>query len=405
MAPNKKNRNVALGTLAAVLLACGIGYKVLERPEPVVTPPPVEEPAPQPEPDPGPITPSRFWIGTPGQPGAVQWAPPTGLPPQREAWANVYPWHRAGRDWEPGSLHAAVPDFNGNGEPDDYDSADPRCVRWNLNLFREAGIDVAMGCWWGPYERESQTLPYLTTKAWEVWVDVCEQEGFAHCAELDDLPGADWGAPQEVMHASLTRSMTYIEENWAHLPHYKQLDGRPVVVIYDRILDKLGGALESNAGPENRDVRAAMQALGPWMEDCYLVFMGVGGIQRVTEQTRPLAFGWYNIPFANPVDTAAQYAYLAQRPDLDCFAWLFYAWDNTATRAGQRTGGFAWPASGPSLPFAVDQVVLALNGRPEVLVFPTDEFGERSSWLPTQERGRVYFDLMKQAIAAYKAAP
>ncbi|TAH38210.1 MAG: hypothetical protein EYC70_06200 [Planctomycetota bacterium] len=316
---------------------------------------------------------NTLWIGPPEGEHSKLVQLPGALAEPRLGWCVAYLWHRAGKDWEPGGLHA---------ELEKYDSNDPETQRWNIQLWKECGMDFAAGCWFGVPQRRGAVLPTRTTEAFESYLRTCEQEKFRWCAWMADIPGG------------LEPNLEQVRK-WAKSPAYFRWGKpeRPVLFIYERTLDKLG---------RRENARAALDKLRPYKDEFFLVLVGVPAA-GIPKQERGLGLSWYGLPWMEPKYLAEQYRIVAERPDLDLFALLFHSFDNRATRAGQNAGTL-WPEGGPSLPFAVGQLELAVTSLPNALGVPWDELGERSAWCPTRELGRQYYDLLKATLQNFKAA-
>ena len=144
-----------------------------------------------------------------------------------------YPWYGHYRHWDEGGhtppltwasnyLPDPIPgEFNPSEEL--YDSSDVEVILWQLALMKKACIQVAICSWWGigSYEdkafrkimkvMESPECPYRNLK----WCIYYEKEGYGD-------PSVE----------EITTDISYIIENYASLPYYFKIMGRPVVFVY-----------------------------------------------------------------------------------------------------------------------------------------------------------------------------
>lgn len=103
-----------------------------------------------------------------------------------------------------------------------YDSNDSATVRQHIRWAQAAGIDGFISSWWGPASFEDHSLRVL--------LGVAEQEGFTVCAMLESPFTAD--ELRDDVHALLTTRATS--------PAWLRVDGRPVVFVYTRIMNRFG---------------------------------------------------------------------------------------------------------------------------------------------------------------------
>jgi hypothetical protein len=154
--------------------------------------------------------------GPDGPPGSY------GVP--RLVLAFYYPWW--GRadgpsgqwyHWNPGTPRHDVTDSPLLGL---YDSNDSALVRRHIRWARAAGIDGFIASWWGPGSFEDRSLRVLLA--------VAEQEGFRVTILLES-PFTPEELREDIHTLLATRATS---------PAWLRVDGRPVLFVYRRIMDR-----------------------------------------------------------------------------------------------------------------------------------------------------------------------
>lgn len=155
---------------------------------------------------------------------------------ERQVLAFHYGWYGPGRGWsvsaDGGRNHPNVP------EGGLYDSLDPAVVRRQVSQARAAGITGFITSWWGEDHVTDQALTALLAQA---------GDGFSITAYLEDAGGA----PE-----ALAARLRSLHDRFAGHPAWLRLDGRPVLFVFDRVIQQLGL-------PGWRAARAAYAAARP----------------------------------------------------------------------------------------------------------------------------------------------
>lgn len=140
--------------------------------------------------------------------------------------AFYYPWY--GRPdgpsgkwyhWNPDAEHHDATHTPALGL---YDSNDPVTVRQHIRWAQAAGIDAFIASWWGPSSFEERSLGVL--------VRVAEEERFRVTALIEHPFTAD--ELRTDVHALLATHATS--------PAWLRADGRPVIFVYARIMNRFG---------------------------------------------------------------------------------------------------------------------------------------------------------------------
>ncbi|TAH37031.1 MAG: hypothetical protein EYC70_08595 [Planctomycetota bacterium] len=281
--------------------------------------------------------------------------------------ALAYLWHRKEKPQEINSL---------TPEHQPYDTSDPATARHNIRLWKEAGVDFVAGEWWGLGPNDWYQH---MTDSFENYLKLCEEEKFRICVYLDDIPGAkDHNSAEK-----LAKNLKVIAK-WAQSPAFLRYgpSQRPLVFLYERVLQKLG---------KGKDNQALEEALQPYQDEFYFVFVNVPA-ESLAKREQPAGVQYYAIPFMQEPYLIEQYEAARSSPKVDLFALVFHGFDNTGHKGRE---GRKWPSSPEKFQH---QWEIARQARPEVIMVPWDELGEWSAYVPNKEQGDRYYKLLKEAI-------
>ncbi len=193
--------------------------------------------------------------------------------PPKQVLAFYYGWYGAG---EHKTLDDA-PDMPLGGP---YDSLDPAVIARHVAEAREAGLTGLIASWWGQGDRTDQQLPHLLDAAAGLHVSAYIEQGTT---------------PE-----TLGRDILYLYRTCGSHAAWLKLDGRPVIFLYDRVLQTLGIDGWQKA-------RALVEAAAPGA----LAFVATGNGPKQIAERAPYFDGLhiYDMPF-----------YLAEK---HMFDWLW----------------------------------------------------------------------------------
>ncbi len=103
-----------------------------------------------------------------------------------------------------------------------YDSNDSMIVRQHIVWAKLAGVDAFIASWWGPSSFENRSLGVL--------VQVAEREQFTVTALIENPFTRD----------QLRNELRTLIGTHATSPAWLRVDGQPVVLVYDRIMNRFG---------------------------------------------------------------------------------------------------------------------------------------------------------------------
>jgi len=118
--------------------------------------------------------------------------------------------------WPPG---APVLDTPADGP---YDSLDPAVAQRHAAQAKAAGLTVLVASWWGPGDRTDRQLLLLLA--------ACQAQGLKVCAYVEQAQ-----TPQQV-----ATDVLYLHDRYAGHPAWLTLNGQPVVMFFDRLMQNLG---------------------------------------------------------------------------------------------------------------------------------------------------------------------
>lgn len=143
--------------------------------------------------------------------------------PAKQVLAFYYGWYGPGSHWQspnPASKTLAdSPDFPTAGT---YDSLDPAAIDRHVAEAKGAGITGLICSWWGQGDRTDQQLKPLLDKA--------AMAGLVITAYVENVT-----SPQALADACL-----YLLEAYGGHPAWLKLNGKPVIFLYDRVLQTVG---------------------------------------------------------------------------------------------------------------------------------------------------------------------
>ncbi|ESQ92215.1 hypothetical protein ABAC460_04815 [Asticcacaulis sp. AC460] len=138
--------------------------------------------------------------------------------PQKQVLAFYYGWYRtkgAQAHWQnPGSPNTPV--------TGPYDSQDDAVIARHVQQASNNGITGFIASWWGPGDPTDQQLPKL--------LDAAAKTNLKVCAYIENA-----ATPQV-----LADQVLYLHSHYTHHKQWLMLDGRPVIFLYDRVLQTLG---------------------------------------------------------------------------------------------------------------------------------------------------------------------
>lgn len=162
--------------------------------------------------------------------GALIWPNLAGARPRRkEVLAFYYGWYslspQPGQDphWQgidtAAKTIADCPDYP---QDDPYDSLDPAVIKRQVQQARAAGITGFIASWWGQKDRTDQQFPLLLDAA----------DGLKIAPYIETAANAD----------ALTADITYLLKTYGRHRAWLRLNGKPVIFIFDRVIQALGKA-------------------------------------------------------------------------------------------------------------------------------------------------------------------
>jgi len=145
---------------------------------------------------------------------------------RKEILAFYYGWYgtaaRSGQDIHWQGIDAAArtiancPDYPQAGP---YDSLDPAVIARQVAQAKAAGITGFIASWWGQKDRTNQQFPLLLDAA----------DGLKLAPYIETATDAD----------ALAAEVAYLLENYGKHQAWLRLDGKPVIFIFDRVMQTL----------------------------------------------------------------------------------------------------------------------------------------------------------------------
>ncbi len=194
--------------------------------------------------------------------------------PQKQVLAFYYGWYGAGD-------HRTLDDAPDKPVGGPYDSLDPATIERHISQARSAGLTGLIASWWGQDDRTDQQLPKL--------LDAAQKAGLHVCAYVEQ------GQSPE----HLAADILYLHQAYGQHAAWLRLDDKPVLFLYDRVLQTLGLDGWQKA-------RALIEARAPKA----LAFIATGNGPKQIAERAPFFDGVhiYDMPF-----------YLAQEHLFDLF--------------------------------------------------------------------------------------
>ena len=147
----------------------------------------------------------------------------------KQVLAFYYGWYglhtQAGQDphWQGVDTTARTiancPDYPQGGP---YDSQDPLVIKRQVQQARAAGITGFVASWWGQKDRTDQQFPLLLAAA----------NGLKIAPYIETAASAD----------ALADDITYLLKSYGKHRAWLRLNGKPVIFIFDRVIQTLGRA-------------------------------------------------------------------------------------------------------------------------------------------------------------------
>jgi hypothetical protein len=324
------------------------------------------------------------WYGTPWGTGVLQeWA----------GW-NIY-------GYEPdkvtrGRREAAIPYFPLDGL---YDSSSEYTIRRHLYQAEQAGLDGFIVSWWGFPDRieaakrerhpnvvgaDGSLLRLLETAP----------EGFDVTLYYETAKYGEASVPQNVR-----EDLVRIAETYGGQPRWMKVNGRPVIVIYGRVMNQMREACDNDVA-EWKAVRAYLAGkgydlflVGDSLDPTYAACMdALHTYNPIGRTTRGIDLGPLYVEAANALHGAGKVFAATVVPGFDH--------DKVRWPVGQRLleprrdGGYY-----------IDSWDTALSCDPEwVFVTSWNEWYEASQIEPSVEYGHDYITLTKQQVKRFKGA-
>jgi len=149
--------------------------------------------------------------------------------PPREVLAFYYGWYgiaaRSGQDihWQGIDTAAKTikdcPDYPADGP---YDSLNPVTIKRQVQQAKDAGITGFVASWWGQKDRTDQQFPLLLDAA----------DGLKMAPYIETAANAD----------ALAADLAYLIQSYGKHEAWLKLDGKPVIFVFDRVIQTLGVA-------------------------------------------------------------------------------------------------------------------------------------------------------------------
>ena len=146
---------------------------------------------------------------------------------RKEVLAFYYGWYglagRSGQDihWQgidtAGKTIANCPDYPFDGA---YDSLDPAVIKRQVQQAKDAGITGFIASWWGRNDRTDQQFPLLLDAA----------DGLKLAPYIETAADAD----------GLVADIAYLIQSYGKHESWLRLDGKPVIFVFDRVIQTLG---------------------------------------------------------------------------------------------------------------------------------------------------------------------
>lgn len=286
---------------------------------------------------------------------------------ERLALAFYYPWygHPQGptgrwRHWNPKHPQHAATHKPALGY---YDSQDPAVMDQHARWAKEAGLDGLLLSWWGPTDPPDAHVSR--------WFDVAAQYGLRLSLYVEDCRDGK----------TLRQQMRSLLQRLGNHRSWLRVGGRPVVFVYGRIVDKLGGpglaealgglGLHINAMGLDTDLLAHVDALHVYFHARHYERY-VGGLDIL----RRAGALW----------------------DTPVVATVMPGYDDKII----RKPGFSLPR-GDGSRWRHDWALA--RGADWVLVTSFNEWHEGSEIEPSEQLGRAWLDDTATEIRAWKATP
>jgi glycoprotein endo-alpha-1,2-mannosidase len=146
---------------------------------------------------------------------------------RKEVLAFYYGWYgvaaRSGQDihWQgidaAGKTIANCPDYPEDGA---YDSLDSAVIKRQVQQARDAGITGFVASWWGQKDRTDQQFPLLLDAA----------DGLKIAPYIETATNAE----------GLAADIAYLIQSYGKHEAWLRLNGKPVIFIFDRVVQSLG---------------------------------------------------------------------------------------------------------------------------------------------------------------------
>ena len=143
--------------------------------------------------------------------------------PARQVLAFYYGWYGPGIHWQDADpVRKTLADSPGYPETGTYDSLDAATIQRHVAQARDAGITGLICSWWGQGDRTDQQLKPL--------LDAAATVGLSITVYVENVT-----SPEALAAASLYNLQAYGDH-----PAWLKLNGKPVIFLYDRVLQTMG---------------------------------------------------------------------------------------------------------------------------------------------------------------------
>lgn len=201
----------------------------------------------------------------------------------KQVLAFYYGWYGPGTHWQsPDPINKTLADAPDYPMAGPYDSLDPTTIDRHVTQAKDAGITGLICSWWGQGDRTDQQLKAL--------LDSAALGDLAITAYVENIT-----SPQTLADVCL-----YLLNTYGSHPSWLKLNGKPVIFLYDRVLQTVGldGWTKALAIIDSRAKgRLAVVATGngrKQIAERAPLFDGVHiyGMPYYLAQTHPLAWLW-----------------------------------------------------------------------------------------------------------------
>lgn len=319
------------------------------------------------------------WYGTPWGTGVLQ------------QWAG---WNTYGYDPEKvtrGRREAAIPCFPLDGL---YDSSSEYTIRRHLYQAKQAGLDGFIVSWWGfPDRMKDDTTVKSADASLRKLLEIAP-EGFDVTLYYETAKYGEKPVPQNVR-----EDFERIVKEYCSKPRWMKVDGRPVIVIYERVMNEMKEACSNDIGEwkairkDLKDKGYDLFFVGDSLDPAYVECMdALHTYNPIGYTTRGIDLGPLYKKAADALHQAGKIFVATVTPGFDH--------DKVRWPAGERlleprrNGGYY-----------IESWNTALSCNPNwIFVTSWNEWYEASQIEPSVEYGHDYITLTMQQVRRFKGA-